>query len=111
MKILPAEFDGHAIRRSYDEATKLWWFSVVDVVQVLTDSANARRYWSDLKRKLALEAGSAQPYENRTVESGCTRWQTAPDGCQLFAAKRNQNLEKVAKTMKDTMNEAFSGEL
>ena len=63
MKILPAEFEGQAIRRVYDEATETWWFSVVDVVQVLTDSSNARRYWSDLKRKLAQEAGSEQPYE------------------------------------------------
>lgn len=63
MKILPAEFEGQAIRRSYDEATETWWFSVIDVVQALTDSNNARRYWSDLKRKLAQEAGSEQPYE------------------------------------------------
>ena len=63
MKILPTEFDGQSIRRVYDEATETWWFSVIDVVQVLTDSNNARRYWSDLKRKLAQEAGSDQPYE------------------------------------------------
>lgn len=63
MKILPAQFDGQNIRRVYDEATDTWWFSVVDVVQVLTDSSNARRYWSDLKRKLAQEAGSDQLYE------------------------------------------------
>ena len=36
MKVLPTQFDGHAIRRVYDEATETWWFSVVDVVQVLT---------------------------------------------------------------------------
>jgi DNA-damage-inducible protein D len=36
---------------------------VIDVIQVLTDSNNARRYWSDQKRKLAQEAGSEQPYE------------------------------------------------
>lgn len=63
MKILPTRFDGRDIRRVYDEATDTWWFSVIDVVQVLTDSSNARRYWSDLKRKLAQEAGSEQPYE------------------------------------------------
>ena len=40
MKVLRAEFDGHAIRRSYDEATETWWFSVVDVVQVLMDQAD-----------------------------------------------------------------------
>jgi DNA-damage-inducible protein D len=63
MKILATEFEGQAIRRVYDEATESWWFSVIDVVQVLTDSSNARRYWSDLKRKLAQESGSEQPYE------------------------------------------------
>jgi DNA-damage-inducible protein D len=63
MKILPTEFDGQSIRRVYDEDTEIWWFSVIDVVQVLTDSNNAKRYWSDLKRKLAREAGSEQPYE------------------------------------------------
>ena len=63
MKILPTEFDGQSIRRVYDEDTETWWFSVIDVVQVLTESKSAKRYWSDLKRKLAQEAGSAQPYE------------------------------------------------
>jgi DNA-damage-inducible protein D len=58
MKILPAEFDGQSIRRVYDEAAEVWWFSVVDVVQVLTqqaDSLTARKYWNQLKRRLSLE--------------------------------------------------------
>jgi DNA-damage-inducible protein D len=63
MKILPTDFDGQSIRRVFDEATEIWWFSVVDVVQVLTQSKSAKRYWSDLKRKLAQEVGSEQPYE------------------------------------------------
>ena len=75
MKTLPAEFDGQPIRRVYDASTETWWFSVIDVVQVLTDSNNARRYWSDLKRKLMQEAGSEQPYE-KIVQLKLT----APDG-------------------------------
>jgi hypothetical protein len=75
MKILPAEFDGQSIRRVYDEGTETWWFSVIDVVQVLTGSTYANRYWSDLKRKLAQEAGSDQPYE-KIVRLKLT----APDG-------------------------------
>jgi DNA-damage-inducible protein D len=58
MKVLPAEFDGQSIRRVYDEAAEVWWFSVVDVVQVLTqqaDSLMARKYWNQLKRRLSLE--------------------------------------------------------
>ena len=77
MKIFPTEFDGQPIRRVYDESTETWWFSVIDVVQVLTDSNNANRYWSDLKRKLAQEAGSGQPYE-KIVRLKLT----APDGKQ-----------------------------
>ncbi|MDZ7938439.1 MAG: Bro-N domain-containing protein [Rhodoferax sp.] len=63
MKIMPTDFDGQSIRRVFDEDSETWWFSVVDVVQVLTESKSAKRYWSDLKRKLAQEAGSEQPYE------------------------------------------------
>ncbi len=40
-----------------------WWFSVIDVVQVLTESNIAGRYWSDVKRKLAQEANSEQRCE------------------------------------------------
>ena len=43
MKILPAQFAGQAIRRIYDEAANTWWFSVVDVVQVLTQQGDSRR--------------------------------------------------------------------
>jgi DNA-damage-inducible protein D len=58
MKILPTEFDGQSIRRVYDEKTEIWWFSVIDVVQVLTQQADdltARKYWNQLKRRLANE--------------------------------------------------------
>ncbi len=39
-----------------------WYFSVVDIVAVLSESSNPRRYWSDLKRKL-IEEGYMQLYE------------------------------------------------
>ena len=77
MKIFPTEFDGRIIRRVYDEATEIWWFSVIDVIQVLTDSNNARRYWSDLKRKLAQEPGSDKRHE-KIVQLKMS----APDGKQ-----------------------------
>ncbi|MDE2414360.1 MAG: hypothetical protein KGM60_06330 [Comamonadaceae bacterium] len=58
MKTFPTDFEGQAIRRMYDESTDTWWFSVVDVVQVLTQQADdltARKYWNQLKRRLAME--------------------------------------------------------
>jgi len=62
MKILPAEFDGQSIRRVYDEDTETWWFSVVDVVQVLTQQADyqtARKYWNKLKERLSKEGSES----------------------------------------------------
>ena len=54
----PAIFEGHAIRRVYDEAAEIWFFSVIDVVQVLTQQADyqtARKYWNKLKERLDKE--------------------------------------------------------
>ena len=46
-------FQGKKIRRTWfnDE----WWFSVVDIVEALTESGRARKYWSDLKTRLTEE--------------------------------------------------------
>ncbi len=62
MKILPAEFDGKSIRRVYYEESDTWWFSVVDVVQVLTQQADyqtARKYWNKLKERLGKEGSES----------------------------------------------------
>ena len=58
MKIFPTQFDGKTIRRVYDEVTEIWWFSVIDVVQVLTDSENARDYWFKMKLRVKVEDGA-----------------------------------------------------
>ena len=53
-----AVFEGHEIRRCYDEKTETWWFSVVDVIQVLTqqpDYKAAQNYWKVLKNRLKKE--------------------------------------------------------
>jgi len=54
-------FDSIQVRSHWNEDEEKWYFSVVDVVQVLTDSTIPKRYWSDLRRKLEKESG--QPYE------------------------------------------------
>ncbi|MBX3619531.1 MAG: hypothetical protein KF891_06025 [Rhizobacter sp.] len=62
MKILPTQFDGQSIRRIYDDESETWWFSVVDVVQVLTQQADfqtARKYWNQLKRRLDKEGSQS----------------------------------------------------
>lgn len=58
MKNIPAAFEGQAIRRIYDEKSETWLFSVVDIIQVLTqqpDFQAARKYWNKLKERLSKE--------------------------------------------------------
>ena len=57
-----AIFEDHKIRRIYDKETDTWFFSVVDVVQVLTQQADyqtARKYWSVLKTRLKKEGSES----------------------------------------------------
>lgn len=55
-------FEDRRIRTAWNEEAEEWYFSVVDVISVLSDSDNPRRYWSDLKRKLKAE-GADEVYE------------------------------------------------
>lgn len=48
-------FEDKCIRTAWDETEQEWYFSVVDVINILTDSKEPRRYWSDLKIKLKSE--------------------------------------------------------
>lgn len=53
-----AIFEGYQIRRHFDEKTETWWFSVVDIIRVLTQQADyqaARKYWKVLKGRLNKE--------------------------------------------------------
>jgi len=55
-----AVFEGKHIRKILHGGE--WWFSIIDIVQVLTGSSIPKRYWSDLKRKLTKE-GYFELYE------------------------------------------------
>lgn len=55
-------FNDRKVRTVWDSESEEWYFSVVDVVEALTESDNPRRYLSDLKRKLRKEG--SELYEN-----------------------------------------------
>ena len=70
-------FQGKKIRRTWfnDE----WWFSVVDIVEALTESGRARKYWSDLKKRLTEEGFelSAKIGQLKLVSTEITRKEDA----------------------------------
>jgi len=48
-------FNEKQVRRYWDEDKELWYFSIIDVIKILTESTVPKRYWSDLKNKLNNE--------------------------------------------------------
>lgn len=57
-----AIFESYKIRRIYDEKSEIWYFSVVDIIQVLiqqSDYQTARKYWNKLKERLRKEGSES----------------------------------------------------
>jgi len=79
-----AVFDGKQIRRHWDEEKELWYFSVADVIAVLTNSVDPLAYWRKLKERLLKEGG------NETV--------TKCHGLKMIAADGKMRMADVADT-------------
>ena len=74
-------FEGKKVRIVWDEEKEKYWFSVVDIVQVLTESVDATAYWRKLKQRLKEEG-------NETV--------TNCHALKLLAADGKRRLTDVA---------------
>ena len=71
-------FEDRRIRTAWDEEEEKWYFSIVDIISVLTDSVDyqtARKYWNKLKQRLSEEG-------NETVTNCHQLKLTAADGKQ-----------------------------
>lgn len=66
-------FEEKKVRAVWDEETEEWYFSVIDIIAVLTDSDNPRKYWSVLKTRLKKEG-------NETATNCSQLKMLAPDG-------------------------------
>ena len=55
-------FEQKQVRSYWNENEEQWYFSIIDVIEILTESSIPKRYWSDLKKKLTKEG--SQLYEN-----------------------------------------------
>ena len=80
-------FEEKKVRAVYDDAEEKWYFSVVDVVAVLTDSPNPRNYWKVLKHRLKNEGNETVTNCNQLklqAEDGKMRKTDVADTEQLF---------------------------
>ena len=48
-------FESRQIRSVWNEEEQKWYFSIIDIIEILTGTDRPRKYWSDLKAKLKKE--------------------------------------------------------
>lgn len=80
-------FEQTQVRTTWSDKDEKWYFSVVDVIQILTDSERPRKYWSDLKAKLNKEGSELSENIGQlkmSAEDGKMRQTDVADTEQLF---------------------------
>jgi prophage antirepressor-like protein len=80
-------FEQRKVRTVWDDQEEKWYFSIVDVVAVLTGTDRPRKYWSDLKKKLKLEGSQLSEKIGQfkmKAEDGKMRTTDVADTEQLF---------------------------
>ena len=94
-------FENKKIRTAWDEENETWYFSIVDVIAVLTDSSQPRRYWSDLKIKLKNEG-------NETYDKIVQLKMTAADGKKRMTDVANtEELLRIIQSIPSPKAEPF----
>jgi len=80
-------FESKKIRSVWDDKDEKWYFSIIDVVEVLTGTDRPRKYWSDLKSKLKKEGSELSEKIGQLkmkAEDGKMRISDVADTEQLF---------------------------
>jgi BRO family, N-terminal domain len=80
-------FEDKKVRTIWDEEQEKWYFSIIDVIAVLTNNERPRKYWSDLKAKLKKEGSELSEKIGQlklVAEDGKMRITDVADTEQLF---------------------------
>ena len=94
-------FEDKRIRTAWNEETEEWYFSVVDVVSVLTDSVDGRKYWNKLKQRLKEEG-------NETVTNCHQLKMKAADGkMRLTDVADTEQLLRIIQSIPSPKAEPF----
>ena len=94
-------FEDKRIRTAWDEEKEEWYFSIVDVIAVLTDSPNPQTYWRVLKKRLKDEG-------NETVTSCNALKMTAADGKRrLTDVADTEQLLRIIQSIPSSKAEPF----
>lgn len=117
MKTEMTLFEEYQIRRIYDEDAEILWFSVIDIVRVLTqqhDYQAARKYWNKLKQRLAGEGSQLvtnchqlkMPAWNLRRKPAA-RWLHQTTMCRLATSSETKNRASKKLTRKRKIGETI----
>lgn len=90
-------FEERKVRTLWDESQEKWFFSIVDVVGILTDSVDSRKYWNKLKQRLKEEGNETVTNCHQLkmcVADGKMRMIDVADTEQLFVSPR-ESVQKL----------------
>ena len=77
-------FEDKQVRSVWDEDAEKWYISIVDVVSVLTDSVDGRKYWNKLKQRLKEEGNeTVTNCHQLKMQRGCRNGQSTPRRLQM----------------------------
>ena len=94
-------FNQKQVRRFWNEDQELWYFSVIDVIEILTDSNRPRKYWNDLKKRLLKEGAEVSEKIGQLK-------MTAPDGKQrLTDVTDTENILRLIQSIPSPKAEPF----
>lgn len=113
-------FHGKTVRKIMNKGE--WWFSIIDVVYVLTESERPRKYWNDLKKKLKTEGYAElsekigqlkiQSSDGKFYETDCANTETMFRIIQSIPSKKVEPLKRwLAKVGKERIDEIEDPEL
>ncbi|MDT8405549.1 Bro-N domain-containing protein, partial [Sulfuriflexus sp.] len=95
-----AIFKGKEIRRTIHNGE--WWFSIIDVIEVLTGNERPRKYWNDLKRKLLLEG-----YEQLSEKIGQLKLQAGDGKFYATDCANTETMFRIIQTIPSPKAEPF----
>lgn len=114
-------FEQQQVRTHWDEQEEKWYFSIVDTIQILTESERPRKYWSDLKSKLKKEGSELSENIGRLkmpADDGKMRQTDVADTEQLFRLIQSIPSKKaepfkiwIAKVAKERIDEIEDPEI
>ena len=64
-------FESKQVRSAWNEEEQKWYFSIIDVIEILTGTDRGRKYWNNLKTKLKKEGSElSEKIEQLKMEAG-----------------------------------------